>query len=166
MVNLKNMDMSNNDIEYKLWQYLDEELSPAEIAAIDQQLSSDDQLNADFLEIKQLHKELQQLPLSAVSPDFAGQVMTQLDSVKASSFHIRWIITMSSIYVLVGLGFLFFDDFSALNIQWGLNTFDMGLSSINYSYLMVFTLVPVLLFFDRWLSKNIRGGLGLFMLSV
>lgn len=158
--------MSNNEIEYKLWQYLDEELSEAEIEVINQQLFSDDQLNADFLQIKQLHMELQQLPLSAVSPGFAAQVMTQLAPAKASSFHIRWIIGMSSIYIFVSMGFLFFDDFNSFNIPWDLTTIDLGLAHINYSYLMVFTLVPILMIFDRWLSRSIREGLGLFMLSV
>lgn len=160
--------MRNEDLEFKLWEYLDGDLSMDEKASIDHLLLSDQELNAEFLAMKAIHTSLEQPEVVILSPDFAKNIIGQLDPPTSSMFDIKWIIASSLILVLLALSFVVFGWMPSTSES----TFDISrlvvpIPRLNEKYFLIFALLPFLLFFDRWLSKNVKGGFGHhFMLSI
>ena len=119
-----------------------------------------------------LHESIKDLPQVAVSADFSQKIMLATAPVvttkSTTSFDIKWIAASTALLSLLTMALSLFGSATPATINGlaGLEQqLDMVFNNTNFSYLMVFAMIPVLIFLDRYLDVSKIKGSRMFVLS-
>ena len=164
--------MNNELLEQQMWEYIDGTMNIEQRPVFEEQLSQDSVLHRSYKEVMMLHESIKDLPQVAVSADFSQKIMLATAPVvttkSTTSFDIKWIAASTALLSLLTMALSLFGSATPATINGlaGLEQqLDMVFNNTNFSYLMVFAMIPVLIFLDRYLDVSKIKGSRMFVLS-
>ena len=161
--------MQRVEKEQLIWSYLDDDISIKERLKIDQLRVKNEEFEALYRELADLHEDLRRLPLEEVTVDFKKRLEANILKELAlgkKGFSINPLIGFGLSLVLLGFTFSFLGNDASSHVSFlpdlhfdqlqfpiferiltGLNNIQLDL---NWLYFTVFLLAPSLFFWDKF----------------
>lgn len=167
--------MNNELLEQQIWEYIDGTMSIEQRPIFEKQLSQDSVLHRSYQEVMMIHQCMAELAPTEVSVDFSQKVMAATAPVAvaadqtATSFDIKWIAASTALLSLLTIVLSLFGSSTPGSMDRLANLeqqLDLLFSTTNFSYLMVFAMIPVLILLDRYLDVSKIKRNRMFVLSL
>lgn len=162
--------MNTQQMEERLWSYIDGVSEPEEKSAIEQLLQSNVEWQSKYRELLEVHQLLQQSELEEPSMRFTMNVMEEIARLKIapatkSYINKKIIYGIGAFFLVMILGFLIYGfsqiDWAAGNnsksvipIDFGKVDFSVFFNNTYVNMFMMLNVVLGLMFLDRYLNKK------------
>ncbi len=145
--------MQTEKLEQQLWDYVEGNLSDAEMKRFDKFLEDNLALKKEYDIVYGIHQSLVDMPLQELDSKFTDKVVAAVpDAVLSSSRRdFYWLATCCVVLLGTAGAMMILPQSDFSSSRW----FDLGIvdSSI-FRYLIVFAAIPFLFLLDDWLKKR------------